>query len=567
MAYTLSGNPKLGFKLGTQSALDTLLASGTGAVHGTFYLTNDTHRLYIGNDDGTLSAVNEGIVTVQAIADLPSSPTASEVGQFYYVTGTTQNPINILCVYNGRDWIQINSVTKVEAFDNTVTVASNVGTFTNRVHQTGDSNPNGLESTTSIKGTDGISITLNNDTATTIGGTTTYHGITLTGNVASAEAVADGTNPKRAIISVENSNSNSSSEIGIIAGTGMSLSVDDTTDDITLTSDDTKVNTVTVTDKTGGGFNVNVTDTSGATKTGGYDPVIVYGSTGASSAHFVNGSATLSVYTKTEVDDVLDAALKEFNSMTYKGTVSGDNLPTSNVSIGDTYILSTAYTTGGHTYPAGSMVVASGTNTEGSDGYITGTIAWDFVDSAGNDTTYTWSNSAVTHGIRVTASTGGTAGQFGLTAGTGITLTDTDTGTNTKSVAIAHDDVTRTNTTGSDLVNSQVGLTTFNVVTSVVSNDQGHITEVVTSPLKLTWTPSTLDNDNISSTKTSSNGVQTATITTTHTIRHANNSTDTSTGNFALTSETLEITSTNTAASGSTPATTAVGLNLIWGSF
>jgi hypothetical protein len=62
--------PKIGFKLGTQSALNTLLNSGTGALHGTFYLTQDTHRLYIGNHDGTLSPVNQGIITVNSLSAL-----------------------------------------------------------------------------------------------------------------------------------------------------------------------------------------------------------------------------------------------------------------------------------------------------------------------------------------------------------------------------------------------------------------------------------------------------------------------------------------------------------------
>ena len=56
----------LGFKVGTQANIDTMLAAGAnaGAQHGCFYLTKDSHRLYIGNEDTSLSPVNEGIETL-----------------------------------------------------------------------------------------------------------------------------------------------------------------------------------------------------------------------------------------------------------------------------------------------------------------------------------------------------------------------------------------------------------------------------------------------------------------------------------------------------------------------
>ena len=59
----------LGFKVGTQARVNELIAAGAnaGAAHGTFYLAQDTHRLYIGNEDTSLSPVNEGITTVASI--------------------------------------------------------------------------------------------------------------------------------------------------------------------------------------------------------------------------------------------------------------------------------------------------------------------------------------------------------------------------------------------------------------------------------------------------------------------------------------------------------------------
>ena len=73
--YVTSG-ALIGFKVGTQTNVNDLIVNG-GAVHGTFYLAQDTHRLYVGNEDTTLSPVNEGIVTVATISDLPSFTTAA----------------------------------------------------------------------------------------------------------------------------------------------------------------------------------------------------------------------------------------------------------------------------------------------------------------------------------------------------------------------------------------------------------------------------------------------------------------------------------------------------------
>ena len=66
-----SANPNVKFKLGLQSAIDNYLSAKINsdvasshpewvgqAEHGTFYLTQDTHRLYVGNYDHTFSAVN-----------------------------------------------------------------------------------------------------------------------------------------------------------------------------------------------------------------------------------------------------------------------------------------------------------------------------------------------------------------------------------------------------------------------------------------------------------------------------------------------------------------------------
>ena len=76
MNYVTSG-AKLGFKTGTQAKINEMILnqnlvtpdSSKLATNGTFYLTQDTHRLYVGNEDGSISSVNEGIVIVNQVSD------------------------------------------------------------------------------------------------------------------------------------------------------------------------------------------------------------------------------------------------------------------------------------------------------------------------------------------------------------------------------------------------------------------------------------------------------------------------------------------------------------------
>lgn len=125
-------HPNVGFKLGTDLALQTLLKAGTGAnaTHGTFYLTQDTHRLYVGNSDHSISPVNEGIIFVDRVSgatgsetQLPTPASADEwkavQGQFYYCSTD-----NILCVASGNRWVQINPDTYVTSFTVGVTTTN-----------------------------------------------------------------------------------------------------------------------------------------------------------------------------------------------------------------------------------------------------------------------------------------------------------------------------------------------------------------------------------------------------------------------------------------------------------
>lgn len=124
MAITAGNN--VSFLIGTQEKVNQLLATTSGIQAGAFYVTNDTNRLYFGADATKLVALNQGVQTVGTTADL----TAPEAGQFYYVADA-----NVLCVYNGKQWVQINPdnnttnasmATSVSTAENTSTVQTTV---------------------------------------------------------------------------------------------------------------------------------------------------------------------------------------------------------------------------------------------------------------------------------------------------------------------------------------------------------------------------------------------------------------------------------------------------------
>lgn len=125
------------FKRGQHSQLFN--SDGTPKItiqDGTFYLTEDTNRLYVGqrasseaNAEINLIELNKSITTVNSIAELPT--TGVEVGQFYYVVGGNDPKAenthggNILAVVTGFEgdgqggrgkpiWIQVNPDTNTD---------------------------------------------------------------------------------------------------------------------------------------------------------------------------------------------------------------------------------------------------------------------------------------------------------------------------------------------------------------------------------------------------------------------------------------------------------------------
>ena len=105
---TASPNVNVMFKRGTQSSFNNLSTYQDGC----FYLTTDSHRLYIGKGGNKANLVSQSVITypnwaaIEALSNKSSSsyaPGLCSEGQFYYAKAE-----NILCTYSNGKWVQIN---------------------------------------------------------------------------------------------------------------------------------------------------------------------------------------------------------------------------------------------------------------------------------------------------------------------------------------------------------------------------------------------------------------------------------------------------------------------------
>ena len=313
----------VGFKVGTQAQIDAVLLAGSGAQHGTFYLAKDTHRLYVGNEDTSLSPVNEGVRTVEYLTSsdqgwsaghstLPAKANAVP-GEFYYVSTK-----NILCTYNGTDWVQINSNTDHDVASVAFGAGANTGEVTLAV-QTYDESTNTYSSAKSgkmtITGANGVGVAV-----TGSGDTTT---VTVTGDQYSlSNSVADS---KTATINLNSSATNNDTSVTLKAGDNVSLAAVNGNIQISAENTINSISSVTINENTTGdthttGFDITVAESEGTSATGHLDPEIAYGADGTTSVKFDNGKATLPVYSKEEIDHRMQA----LDSMRYIGTIGND---------------------------------------------------------------------------------------------------------------------------------------------------------------------------------------------------------------------------------------------------
>ena len=506
---------KVGFLTGAQSSIDTMLSKGAnaGAKHGYFYLTKDSHRLYIGNSDGSISAVNEGVQTVTYLGDLPNLTTAADrvayTGRFFYVQykdstagQVDSNIANILCVYNGSTWVQINANTDTHINSNTYT-ASTTGATATITNAIGSTDGGSVTGKFEIVTAGGLKI------AKTAGAT---NSITLTGDKFTLAAGDGATGEVKLNLTSANGQ----------AGSSVTLKSDPNTTVLTR-----KENVITISGRVNAslaianaatgktGFTVTVKDNQGKTVTGSYDPVIKYGSKAQSSTKLVDGVFNINAYNKEEIDQLM----RDLNAMEYRGTVGTNGTAATawaellklSQKIGYTYLFSSPITVNGVEHTTGTLAIARGTEYTAADlaaGTITkaelvgtinpATLTWDFVESTNDtDTTYKLYTAAEGIGFKLQDSKGGNKGQIKYAGAGGLTVSQSlqggvDISGNKPAenvITVTHNDVTRTDTkTNPDKIklSSQTPATHLNdtitipVITSIKTNAQGHVTGVNT---------------------------------------------------------------------------------------
>ena len=596
----ITANSNVMFRHGMQSALDTI-RTGKKAISGTFYLTDDTHRLYVGQDGGDAVPVNEGITTITNIGDLP---TASKwnAGQFYYISG---EGYNILAVSNGSKWIQINSNTDTvyeysgamtDIEDGAKITLTMSGKVTGKDDGGVDSDLDDQVYSFTIKGHDGdetTGITITTDLTDTtnpiikIDGSNLYHNLSYgvadagTAHVTASSFVRGGT----ATLTVESADEQESSDVKIEAGLNVSIEENSSKTGFKISAKDTEIDSVGIS-PVAEGFEIVVTDTNGNSVDDTFNPVIAYGNADSeghyTTAVFENGTALLDVYTKAEVDNLQI----EFDAMHYQGTTDGTDLPTSNVSAGDTYKASAKFTLGSTQVTIGDLLIARGDEDE--DGYLS-TITWDVVPSGNEDTTYFATK--LTNGAKLmelplgAKTTDALDSVYGIVVnGDGQTETlppitvseswDASGKINTLTVnhkeAAYHTSNISTNTESGDTDDQDSSLTgatktahlqhelTFETVSEVVRDAYGHVTRVNTKEVHVVDTNAVPEAVTVD--VSSENNA--ATVSTKYSLKHRSGDVlDSAADSFSITADvaTSNIRITHTG--------DAIALSMVWGTF
>ena len=504
MASIIS-NPNLMFKWGEQGALNSIIDNRTGSI-GTFYLTQDTHRLYVGlpGADGKadVACVGETIIKVDTIDSLPKAKEftvgTADFGTIYYVKN-----INVLCIRNedNTGWVQINPDTNTRIYQKTNTEAATAAGFTN-VGSTGTVNgENAAIITTKIQEEErtasagAYSKSVAHSVKFTIGAA---HGINVSVQENSDNnpvVVIEAEKYETTAVVTDNGyeiqlNGPTDTSYNVNAGknvtfgdrseSGGSVSFNKATDKIVINASDT-VNTGLAIDAQAEGYKFTLTskdtlqNNAGPTITQNVNPEISYGydveksQAGTASSKFVNNVAALDIYTRTEVDkeiDKVEEKMRNVNAMVYQGVVyssqgSSDqhfetinSLTTLNkgdtYKVGESFTLESIYSTTGEEVKleVGDLIIANGT--EDSYGHITlNTLKWDTVLSG--DELYTLTS--VTHGFKLTDSglNGKDIGTVALKEGLEIVLTDkTATEGTINEITVAHANIKEANKEGTD---------------------------------------------------------------------------------------------------------------------
>ncbi len=577
------------FLKGTQEKFNTLSSFTDGA----FYLTTDTDRLYFAQSTSECVPLNQFIRTVTKTQFEALTSAQVSQGDYYYITD--QNILAIADYDEGSlKWTQLNPDTNTNTTFNEMnfegSVAENTVTITEKLKEynaiTGKQTGNALAGDLKLKGTNGIALTAENDTNST---TVTIEGDTysLSSNINDARqyeagktynvgdiivlngqyqrcktpvaadnntsdgAIVDSFEPLNAGISLVSANGQKSSTFGFKNGSNVTINQFDGEIQVSAVDTTLEKGSLVVSNNASQGFDIEVSDSGNNKVSGTLNPVI---KVNGSSVNFVNGEANLPVYTTSEID----SKFKGLNGMTYKGTVGGAvaNLPSSNVSSGDTYMAAESKAINGIEATKGDLFIAEGE--EGADGYIPSNgITWTHVpsgDDSYQNTTYMGTATPGSNTWGVKEVSGQTIGDIQFVAGTNMSISSTLGGPDKDDptsiiTTIQHGSVgagnvtSTTNATGDNTAPTK----TVTAVTGIGRDSNGHVASVTTKQFNIQDTTYTF-------------GAEVANKKIVTTLKDQSNTEQTV--SYGVTSSSLKVATTATATNDVT-----VNVELEWGQF
>ncbi len=451
--------------------LETSLPANGSAQDGVLYFALNaadnsatSGRLFLGMPNGNRVPIAEGITTVTSIASLPAA--AQHAGEFYYETSG-----NILAYSNGTSWLQVNLSSEVTSLAQAATASEDSGTVTLTLSQEGGSQGDKTASFV-LTGSDNLHIAAGtganelvlsaDDTTYTLGtaaGTVTTNAakVQLTPSVGSVQAF-EVVGKNGVTVTLSNNNIELAVDPGEV-GAISSFSMGNGDGDAGLN-----------------GFYGDITEAGGGHKIGSIDPVIAFGNNAAQSAHFTSGTATLAVYTISEVDDLIDGLEKTLDAVVYRGTAASEATLTTTEGVhnGDAWKASATFSLNGAEVPVGALIIARGTET---DGVIpAGGVTYDVITGDTADTTYSFSG--ITHGVILKSSTGSESSSFALaTDSAQLVLSDSGSG-EAKTVSIALATVSVGSSTGTAIAQSAGNGASINAVTAVSTDSYGRVTGI-----------------------------------------------------------------------------------------
>lgn len=579
---------KVQFKKGTQSALTNLLSlNGTpnSFSEGSFYLTTDTDRLYFAQSSSELVPLNQFIRTVdQVVADnTPGAektglPVSAADGDYYYAKKE-----NVLAVWDSdtNSWTQLNPDTNdtlntsVTALSSATESANNTASINLSVSDTAN---NSVTGKVNITGGTNVAVTQSNNTITISSGVSDNTQYEI-GTAASTLTL--GSNETAAQIALDADNSGTDSHIDIKSANGF-LQVSQSNDIITLEAFDQGINNLSTAFDNSGNLTTTISDNRGGQ---GYSstvtPTITYGKTGTKpSVTFVGGTATLDVYTTTEIDNKLTNTIAVADAMSFKGVLdSSDSQAVAAALTGDanwgyTYKAGGSLSASTYTYllsdaNTGDLIIAVPASSSSVEGASNST-RWEVIPS-GDDQTISFAANSTTGQVSVSDQVDGAS--IKVEAGTGGHITVNHAvapGTKNLTTSISQsNDYTAQNISSPANVGNMSGAgsngdSTYSItaVTGLETDAYGNVVSAGTTTYQVIDTHNYLDS--LTTIPTVNNNVVTIT---TQADDHDGNSKN---GVYMISSENLTFGTTSTTVTDGNNNSVQVptlAMNLDWGSF